>query len=42
MGTAVGLGAYDTAFVLSIVTFATLRVMANFKTEDSVFPKDER
>ncbi len=42
MGTAVGLGAYDTAFVLSIVTFATLRVMANFKTEDSVFPIDER
>jgi putative Mg2+ transporter-C (MgtC) family protein len=33
MGTAVGLGAYDTAIVLSIVTFATLRLMTNFKTE---------
>ncbi|MEB2846696.1 MgtC/SapB family protein [Rhizobiales bacterium RZME27] len=32
IGTAVGLGAYDTAIVLSIVTFATLRVMANFKS----------
>lgn len=42
MGTAVGLGAYDTAIVLSIVTFATLRIMANFKTEDSVLPIDER
>lgn len=31
IGAAVGLGAYDTAIVLSIVTFATLRVMANFK-----------
>lgn len=31
IGTAVGLGAYDTAIVLSIVTFATLRVMASFK-----------
>ncbi|WP_353654245.1 MgtC/SapB family protein [Agrobacterium sp. Ap1] len=31
IGTAVGLGAYDTAIVLSIVTFATLRIMANFK-----------
>ncbi|MGF9566113.1 MgtC/SapB family protein [Neorhizobium sp. JUb45] len=32
VGAAVGLGAYDTAIVLSIVTFATLRVMANFKS----------
>lgn len=32
IGTAVGLGAYDTAIVLSIVTFATLRLMANFKS----------
>ncbi|MGE7370406.1 MgtC/SapB family protein [Neorhizobium sp. NPDC001467] len=32
IGTAVGLGAYDTAIVLTIVTFATLRVMANFKS----------
>ncbi|SFB63741.1 putative Mg2+ transporter-C (MgtC) family protein [Rhizobium sp. NFR07] len=32
IGTAVGLGAYDTAIVLSVVTFATLRVMANFKS----------
>jgi len=29
--TAVGPGAYDIAIVLSIVTFATLRVMATFK-----------
>lgn len=33
IGTAVGLGAYDTAIVLSIVTFATLRIMANFKSD---------
>lgn len=32
IGVAVGLGAYDTAIVLSIVTFATLRVMTNFKS----------
>ncbi|WP_409527827.1 MgtC/SapB family protein [Rhizobium sp.] len=32
IGTAVGLGAYDTAIVLSIVTFATLRIMASFKS----------
>ncbi len=31
IGTAVGLGAYDTALVLSFVTFLTLRVMRNFK-----------
>ncbi len=37
IGAAVGLGSYDTAIVLSIVTFATLRVMTNFKSpEDSV------
>jgi len=33
IGTAVGLGAYDTAIVLSIATFATLRIMTNFKSE---------
>lgn len=33
IGTAVGLGAYETAIVLSVVTFATLRVMTNFKAE---------
>lgn len=33
MGKAVGLGAYDTAIVLSIVIFATLRIMTKFKTE---------
>lgn len=33
IGTAVGLGAYDTAIVLSFVTFATLRIMANFKAD---------
>jgi putative Mg2+ transporter-C (MgtC) family protein len=33
IGTAVGLGAYETAIVLSIVTFATLRVMTSFKVE---------
>jgi putative Mg2+ transporter-C (MgtC) family protein len=31
IGTAVGLVAYDTAIVLSLVTFLTLRVMKNFK-----------
>lgn len=31
IGTAVGLGAYDTAIVLAIVTFLTLRLMKNFK-----------
>ncbi len=35
IGAAVGLGAYDTAIVLSIVTFATLRVMSNFKSTKS-------
>lgn len=33
IGVAVGLGSYDTAIVLSIATFATLRLMANFKSE---------
>ncbi|KQQ46090.1 MULTISPECIES: MgtC/SapB family protein [Rhizobium/Agrobacterium group] len=32
IGAAVGLGSYDTAIVLSIVTFLTLRVMTNFKS----------
>nr|WP_246712848.1 MgtC/SapB family protein [Rhizobium sp. BK399] len=36
IGAAVGLGAYETAIVLSIATFATLRVMANFKVEAQV------
>ena len=31
IGTAVGLGAYDTAVVLALVTFLTLRIMKNFK-----------
>lgn len=34
IGAAVGLGAYDTAIVLSIATFATLRVMTSFKPSD--------
>ena len=33
IGAAVGLGSYDTAIVLSVVTFATLRLMTNFKSE---------
>lgn len=36
IGTSVGLGAYDTAMVLSIVTFATLRIMTNFKVEEAL------
>lgn len=35
VGAAVGLGAYDTAIVLSIMTFATLRVMSNFKSDSN-------
>lgn len=35
IGAAVGLGAFDTAIVLSVATFATLRVMANFKSSES-------
>lgn len=45
IGTAVGLGAYDTAIVLSIATFATLRIMTNFKSarnERDVARSDER
>lgn len=41
IGTAVGLGAYDTAIVLSIATFATLRIMENFKS-DKDGPGDDR
>lgn len=33
IGAAVGLGAYDTAIVLSIMTFATLRILSGFKSE---------
>lgn len=33
IGATVGLGSYDTAVVLSVVTFATLRVMTSFKSE---------
>ncbi|MBB4351172.1 MgtC/SapB family protein [Aliirhizobium cellulosilyticum] len=35
IGAAVGLGAFDTAIVLSVATFATLRVMANFKSAEN-------
>jgi len=35
IGTAVGLGTYDTAIVLSIVTFLTLRVMKTFKSAEN-------
>lgn len=42
IGTAVGLGAYDTAIVLSIVTFATLRVMANFKSAQNLPDNGEK
>lgn len=38
IGAAVGLGAYETAIILSIATFATLRLMIPFKAEG----KDER
>jgi putative Mg2+ transporter-C (MgtC) family protein len=34
VGAAVGLGAYDIAIVLSFMTFATLRIMTNFKSSD--------
>jgi putative Mg2+ transporter-C (MgtC) family protein len=33
IGAAVGLGAYETAIVLSIVTVATLRFMTSLKSE---------
>jgi putative Mg2+ transporter-C (MgtC) family protein len=35
IGVAVGLGAFDIALVLSVATFATLRFMTNFKSENS-------
>jgi putative Mg2+ transporter-C (MgtC) family protein len=35
VGTAVGLGAYDIALVLSVMTFFTLRVMTNLKPDDA-------
>jgi putative Mg2+ transporter-C (MgtC) family protein len=35
VGAAVGLGAYDIAIVLSIITFATLRVMSSFKSDSN-------
>lgn len=35
IGAAVGLGAYETAIVLSIATFATLRFMTSFKSEEN-------
>lgn len=43
IGAAVGLGSYDTAIVLSIATFATLRLMTSFKSsrnEISEPPRD--
>ncbi len=45
IGAAVGLGAYETAFVLSIATFATLRFMTSFKVDDRdavKIPKDQQ
>lgn len=44
IGAAVGLGAYETAVVLSIATFATLRFMTSFKVDDRdavKIPKDQ-
>ncbi len=43
IGAAVGLGAYETAIVLSMVTFLTLRFMTPFKSEkqDPGLPIDE-
>ncbi|MBB5535882.1 MgtC/SapB family protein [Rhizobium giardinii] len=40
-GTAVGLGAYDIAVVLSIMTFLTLRVMTNLKPTEDVDGKTD-
>lgn len=34
IGTSIGLGAYDIAILLSIVTFATLRALTPLKTEE--------
>lgn len=45
IGAAVGLGAYETAVVLSIATFATLRFMTSFKVDDRdavKIPKDRQ
>ncbi|KQY16731.1 transporter [Rhizobium sp. Root73] len=39
IGTAVGLGAYDIALVLSIMTFLTLRMTASFKPSDDAADK---
>jgi putative Mg2+ transporter-C (MgtC) family protein len=36
IGTAVGLGSYDIAVVLSVMTFLTLRFMTNFKEPDDL------
>ncbi|WP_044406182.1 MgtC/SapB family protein, partial [Rhodopseudomonas palustris] len=43
MGVAVGLGAYDVAVMLSLVTFLTLRVMLPFKrnAEEDVEPDED-
>lgn len=42
VGTAVGLGAYDIALVLSVMTFLTLRVMVNFKPENDTAKVEKR
>jgi putative Mg2+ transporter-C (MgtC) family protein len=36
IGTSVGLGAFDIALVLSIMTFLTLRIMVNFKPDEEM------
>jgi len=41
IGTAVGLGAYDIAVVLSVMTFLTLRLMTNFKEPDELETKTD-
>lgn len=41
IGTAVGLGSYETAIVLSVVTFATLRAMSTFKDDPDEDAKTE-
>lgn len=41
IGTAVGLGSYNTAIVLSVVTFATLRAMSTFKDDPDEDAKTE-
>jgi putative Mg2+ transporter-C (MgtC) family protein len=43
IGVAVGLGSYDTAIVLSIVTFATLKVMTSFKSarNEALAPREK-